>query len=94
MIYAPTKSQRPELDARGIGQRIRSARKARKWRHRDLADAVGLKPATVACWESGARIPETRTLALLSFHLRRTTDWILFGLPKHARIWSSFAAAR
>ncbi len=67
------------LNARQIGQRIKSARKRREWTQRDLAQATGLSVSGIVGWETGARIPQTDALARLTVALRRKCDWILFG---------------
>lgn len=95
MIAPKTLRKKITLDAREIGQRIRSARLKRGWRQCDLGQAVGMATQTVACWETGVRIPETRTLAKVACHLRRKTDWLLFGnaTPKSGSTLNKFLVA-
>jgi transcriptional regulator with XRE-family HTH domain len=71
------------LDARAIGQRIRAARRRRRWTMADLGRAIGMAPQTVACYECGARTPLVPTLVALALALRRTVDWIL--TDRHGR---------
>ncbi|MBU0718920.1 MAG: helix-turn-helix domain-containing protein [Planctomycetes bacterium] len=68
-----------ELDAKAIGKRIAKARRARKWRQRDLARVVGVSKSAVACWECGSRIPPRDMIVALSIGLRRTLRWLLLG---------------
>ena len=83
MIHESLK-RRDVADAVGIGLRIRAARKNRKWRIRDLAEAVGRAEQTVACWECGARVPTTWSMMIrLCYALRRTPEHLLMGWTRN-----------
>lgn len=87
MIHASLK-RRDVADAKAIGLRIRAARKARGWKIRDLAEAVGRAEQTIACWECGARVPQTWTMLIRLCHaLRRSGDWLAMGRGRNARHW-------
>ena len=87
MIHETLK-RRDVADAKAIGLRIRAARKNRKWRIRDLAEAVGRAEQTVACWECGARVPSTWTVMIRLCHaLRRSSDWLVYGVAKRGSLW-------
>lgn len=45
-----------------LGQRIKAARKSRKWTQVELAERIGgeyVNQSVISKWESGARIPNT-----------------------------------
>ncbi len=87
MIHESVK-RRDVADAKAIGRRIRATRKSRGWRIRDLAEAVGMKESTVACWECGARVPHTWTMLIRLCHaLRRSADHLVVGRGRNARHW-------
>ena len=78
--------ERPTIDAKQIGLRIRAARRSRRWRLEQLADATGAAVSTVGAWERGYREPRgAETWARLSSALRRSLDWLIFGAAKNAR---------
>lgn len=77
-----TKTKAPvtvRLDAKAIGRRIKAARERRDWCQADLAHVVGVRPGTVANWETGVRIPTRDGLVRLGVALRRKVEWLLFG---------------
>lgn len=81
-----TCAERPTINVKEIGQRIRAARRSRQWKLRHLADALDVTPGTISLWEAGRREPRSvATWARLSIALRRSLDWLLLGLPKNAR---------
>jgi transcriptional regulator with XRE-family HTH domain len=87
MIHDSLK-RRDVADAKAIGLRIRAARKSRSWKIRDLAEAVGMARQTVACWECGARVPHTWSMMIRLCHaLRRSSDWLLYGVAKRGALW-------
>lgn len=67
------------LDAKAIGLRIRTARKAIKWDITSLARVVECAYSTVASWECGSRIPQRDGLVKLAVALRRSLDFLVFG---------------
>jgi transcriptional regulator with XRE-family HTH domain len=87
MIHPATAKLTIELDAKAIGKRIASVRRAKRWRQSDLATACGVTNSTVCAWELGLRIPPVQRIGRLSIHLRRTIDWLLYGRPKHGQLW-------
>ena len=87
MIHESMK-RRDVADAVAIGLRIRAARKSRGWKLKDLADAVGVAKSSVSCWESGLRVPHTwMRLIRLCFALRRSSDWLVYGVAKRGSLW-------
>jgi len=77
----------PTLDPLAVGRRIAAARRARAWKQRDLADAVGVAKPTVCQWETGRCLPSLRMLAGCAFFLRRSTDFLIFGTAKRGALW-------
>ena len=60
-----------------IGERIKQARKARKWTQSTLAEAVGTAQDQVARWEKGVITPGRAHLTELARVFDCTTDWLL-----------------
>ena len=69
----------PALDSKAIGKRIRRVRKDRGWTIADLATVTGIPRATVACYESGARVPIRENLLRLSIALKRSVRFLALG---------------
>ena len=86
MIYKRTQVRRLILDPKAIGERIAKARKGRRWKQKQLAEACGVKENTVAMWEGGWRVPQRDTLVALAIHLRRSIDWLLCGVPRRGAL--------
>jgi len=94
MIHASLK-RRDVADAKAIGLRIRAARKSRGWRMRDLGEMVGVAKSTVSCWESGLRVPHTWSMMIRLCHaLRRSSDWLLYGVAKRGVLWRTVPPER
>ncbi|MDO8632530.1 MAG: helix-turn-helix transcriptional regulator [Phycisphaerales bacterium] len=87
MIRPATAALNIPLDAKAIGKRIASARRAKRWRQADLATACGVTKSTICSWEIGLRIPPVQRVVRLAIHLRRATDWLLCGRPKRGQLW-------
>lgn len=79
--------RRIELDPKAIGARIRSARRSRNWKRRDLARLMDVTPATITMWECGWRVPRGVTLLTLAGLLHRSVEWLLVGLPRNGKLW-------
>jgi transcriptional regulator with XRE-family HTH domain len=60
-----------------IGDNIKQAREARKWRQRDLAEAMGVADLTVSRWERGVSPPSIRRLHSIAEALGTTTEALL-----------------
>lgn len=60
-----------------VGQRIRNARKNRKWRQEDLAELIGKTPAYVGMLERGERSASLDTFAEIATVLDVTADELL-----------------
>lgn len=55
---------------RELGRRIAEARKAKRWKQRELAAAVHVEPTTVSRWENGRHAPDLDVLE----EIARATD--------------------
>lgn len=53
IIQNRTLCHRVTLDRKAIGERIAAARKARGWKQKQLAEAMGLSEACIVGWENG-----------------------------------------
>ena len=76
------------LNSKAIGLRIKNARRSRNWKQKKLGQVMLVKTKTVSSWEGGWRIPERDTLIKLSYYLRRSLEWILFGSENRTVIWN------
>jgi len=75
-----------ELDAQAIGARIRRLRLARGWYQRDLAKASGVHLAVIGAIERGLRVPSRDAAIALAVALRRSLNYLYFGLCANSRI--------
>jgi len=76
-----------ELDPVAIGRRIRTLRCKRGWRQLDLANASGVHPGVIGAIEVGLRVPSRDAAIGLAVALRRSIEWILFGMATRGRLW-------
>jgi transcriptional regulator with XRE-family HTH domain len=60
-----------------MGPRIKEARKGKKLTQGELAEQIGVSPASVAMYETGKREPYGETLVRLADALDVTTDFLL-----------------
>jgi transcriptional regulator with XRE-family HTH domain len=81
---SPRSKARIALDPEAIGLRIRSARRHRGWRQKDLGEGVGVAGSTVSAWERGFRIPEVRTCVAIAVVLHRSLEHVLLGLARRS----------
>ena len=49
-----------------IGERLRRLRKKSGLTQEELADAVGVNPVTVSCWENNTYLPKTQSIKALA----------------------------
>ena len=62
---------------KGIGARIREARKKVGLTQQEVAELVGVGSQTVWCWEAGRMKPNHEHLLELAYRCEVSTDWIL-----------------
>ena len=62
---------------KGIGARIREARKKVGLTQQEVGELVGVGSQTVWCWESGRMKPNHEHLLELAHRCEVSTDWIL-----------------
>jgi len=80
----------PILDPVAIGRRVREARKARGWRQYDLAMVSGIDRRVVGAIEIGIRVPSRDAGIGLAVALRRSLEWLYFGLAPGGKLWRRF----
>ncbi|MEM8772551.1 MAG: XRE family transcriptional regulator [Pseudomonadota bacterium] len=66
-------------DQGSIGERIRSARKAKGFSQADLARRIGVSQPAIATWESGVHDPRRLVLAKLADALSTPLEWLAAG---------------
>ena len=88
MIRKSTIKPRLELDPLAVGRRVSGLRRKRGWRQVDLAEASGVHPAVIGLIEVGLRVPSRDAAIGLAVALRRSIEWILFGLARNGRLWN------
>lgn len=67
------------LRAESIGDRIKDARKLKKWNQNELANHLGVTQPTVANWESGVHDPRHLTLVKIAEALDVSLGWLTSG---------------
>ena len=77
----------PALNPAAIGRRVRAARKARGWRQLDLSMKTGIHPSVVGLYETGDRVPTRDAGFALCVALRRSLEWLYFGVQRNGKIW-------
>src|ERR1700722_7040670 len=70
--------------SRGIGERIRSARRERGLTQDDLADQVGVSRSAVAQWETGRTGQITGNLSRIADVLEVNVEYLMYGNDKRA----------
>jgi len=74
------------LDPVAIGRRLRVTRCKRGWRQVDLANASGVNAGVIGAIEVGLRVPSRDAAIGLAVALRRSIEWILFGLKNRGQL--------
>lgn len=67
------------LDAREIGQRIRSVRRNKKVRQRELGDILGFSENYIGKLETGKRIPSLDALVRIADYFDVSLDYLVRG---------------
>ena len=72
------------MDKNAIGKRIREAREAIDLSGQELGDKLSppVKRQSVNQWENGKTFPDLKRIEQLSYVLKKTPEWILFGEAK------------
>jgi len=76
-----------ELKAGAIGGRLARARRSYKLSQKTVGRRVGVSKSSVSAYEQGDRVPPLDKLCALCVLLRRSFEWILFGVPKNGAWW-------
>ncbi len=67
------------IDAKAIGQRIRSLRKEMKLTQEELAEKLGIQTNSIARIERGIRVPSIELFADMSTFFGVTLDYLVLG---------------
>ena len=62
-----------------FGERVREARLAMGWTHKEAADAIGCFRADLVPWEKGRRAPGFDTLLRVAAAFEVSLDWLMTG---------------
>jgi len=69
-------------EAIAFGERLRTARLAKGWRHTDIAERMACHAPDLVPWEKGRRFPGFATLVRLARALGVSLDWLMLGHDK------------
>lgn len=72
------------MDAKAVGQRIRTAREGKNLTQEELAALVDLSPTHVSVIERGAKIPRLDTFVSIANVLEVSSDSLLIDVVDHA----------
>jgi transcriptional regulator with XRE-family HTH domain len=65
-----------------MGSKIKQAREARGWGQHELAEAIGVEPATISRWENGIHSPRAALVPKIAKALGRPTEWFQQSVPE------------
>lgn len=77
----------PALDGNAIGARVQKVRIARRWTQVGLANVSGLSKGCIICIENGLRRPSLSSVIALAYALKRSIEWILYGVPSRSVLY-------
>ncbi|MGB2986015.1 MAG: helix-turn-helix transcriptional regulator [Phycisphaerae bacterium] len=77
----------PALDPVAIGRRVAEARRKHRWRQCDLAAVSGVHGSVIAYIELGRRLPSRDAGIALCVALRRSLEWLYYGLSANGKLW-------
>lgn len=76
--HANIMTETPDMDT--LGGRLSRARDAKFMSVREVAGRIGVKPQTVAAWESDRSEPRANRLVMLAGFLGVTPTWLIHGI--------------
>ncbi len=76
--HANIMTETPDIDT--LGGRLSRARDAKSMSVREVAGRIGVKPQTVAAWESDRSEPRANRLVMLAGFLGVTPTWLIHGV--------------
>lgn len=71
------KSDKLKFDRKSFGERLKHLREEKGCTQQDLANQLGISRNTISGYETGARIPDLDTLAMLCDVFQVTADYLL-----------------
>lgn len=60
-----------------VGEKIKKAREAKRWKQKDLAVRVHVEPQTISNWERGVRVPDWDKLEILARELEQPLSYFV-----------------
>jgi transcriptional regulator with XRE-family HTH domain len=73
------------MDAKQVGERIKSLRQERKMSQQEFADAIDVASSTVSMYENGERIPRDQIKLAIANLFGVTVDYLFFGNGTHEK---------
>lgn len=73
------------MDAKQVGERIKSLRQERKMSRQEFADAIDVASSTVSMYENGERIPRDQIKLAIANLFGVTVDYLFFGNGTHEK---------
>lgn len=77
-FHANIMTETPDLDT--LGGRLSRARDAKSMSVSEVAGRIGVKPQTIAAWESDRSEPRANRLVMLAGFLGVTPTWLMHGI--------------
>ena len=68
-----------KLNAKEIGERIRSYRERHGLSQKQMAEQIGITPSQLCRYEKGTEIPGTIAVVRIAAFMDSTTDYLLYG---------------
>ncbi len=73
------------MDAKQVGERIKSLRQERKMSQQEFADAIDVASSTVSMYENGERIPRDQIKLAIANLFGVTVDYLFFDNGTHEK---------
>ncbi|MEK1850611.1 MAG: helix-turn-helix transcriptional regulator [Phyllobacterium sp.] len=77
-LHANIMTEAPDMDT--LGGRLSRARDAKSMSVSEVAGRIGVKPQTIAAWESDRSEPRANRLVMLAGFLGVTPTWLMHGV--------------
>jgi transcriptional regulator with XRE-family HTH domain len=77
-LHANIMTEAPDMDT--LGGRLSRARDAKSMSVSEVAGRIGVKPQTIAAWESDRSEPRANGLVMLAGFLGVTPTWLMHGV--------------
>lgn len=73
------------MDAKQVGEKIKSLRQERKMSQQEFADAIDVASSTVSMYENGERIPRDQIKLAIANLFGVTVDYLFFDNGTHEK---------